>query len=135
MTAAIRVNRADPCTKHCFKCGKSGHIASSCSSRSEPTCYNCGKKGNVFHYCWSQENGQGMSQIFKMGVLPGTDQCSTRCTCSNTCTQQSYSLYTWTEAKAHVTTRKNKYKTCIATQLSNLLHTSTLTLKQGWHIQ
>ena len=95
--AAIKVNnRANPHTKHCFRCGKPDHIASNCCSRSEPTCYNCGKRRHVFQDCWSQGNGQGVSQIFELGAHPGTDQCSTCGTCSYTCTQQLYSLYTWT---------------------------------------
>ena len=65
--AAIKVNRVSPCTKHCFKCGKPGHRASNCHSRSEPTCYNCGKREHVFQNCWSQGNSQGVSQIFKLG--------------------------------------------------------------------
>ena len=57
--AAIRVSQGNPRTKQCFKCGKPGHIARNCRSRSELTCYNCGKRGHVFQNCWSQGNGQG----------------------------------------------------------------------------
>ena len=68
--AAIRVNQASPRTKHCFKCGKPGHIASNCRSRSEPTCYNCGRRGHVLQNCWSQGNGQGSVPNFRAGGTP-----------------------------------------------------------------
>ena len=68
--AATRVNRANPGTKHCFRCGKPGHIASNCRSRSEPTCYNCGRKGHVFQNCWSQGNGQGGVPNIRAGGTP-----------------------------------------------------------------
>ena len=118
--ATINVNRASPRTKHCFKCGKPGHIASNCCSRSELTCYNCGKK-HVFQNCWSQGNGQGVSQIFELGALPGIDQCLTCCTCSYTCKQQSHSLSTWTA--------KHELSHCIARLWSVLFRP-----QQGPHV-
>ena len=84
--AAIRVNQASPRTKHCFKCGKPGHIASNCRFRREPTCYNCGRRDMSFRIVGARETARGVSQIFELEALPGTDQCSTCCTCSHTCT-------------------------------------------------
>ena len=68
--AAMRVNQAQPRTRHCFKCGKPGHIASNCRSRRELTCYNCGRRGHVFQNCWSQGNGQGSVPNFRAGGTP-----------------------------------------------------------------
>ena len=68
--AAIRVNQASLHTKHCFKCGKPGNIASNCRSRSEPTCYNCGRRGHVFQNCWNQGNSQGSVPNFQARGTP-----------------------------------------------------------------
>ena len=65
--ATIRVNQANPHTKHCFKCGKPGHKASNFHSRSELTCYNCGRRGHVFQNCWSQGNSWGCPRFLSWG--------------------------------------------------------------------
>ena len=54
------------------------------------------KKGTCFSELLESGKQPGVSQIFKLRALPGTNQCSTCCTCSHNCIQKLHSIQTWT---------------------------------------
>ena len=45
-----RTKKGPPKSVRCYRCGKSGHMASACSS-SEALCFNCGKPGHLKDAC------------------------------------------------------------------------------------
>ena len=68
--AALSTHRVP--TRHCFKCGKVGHLAKNCQLRRELTCYNCGQRGHLFRDCRRQGNGQGSVSNSRARGTPST---------------------------------------------------------------
>ena len=66
--AALRTHQND--TRRCFKCGKFGHVARNCHSKSGVTCFNCGKMGHNAQECQNQGNGQGSASNCRARSTP-----------------------------------------------------------------
>ena len=67
--AALRTSRND--TRRCFKCGKVGHVAKTCRTKSTVICYNCGQNGHYARECrQNQGNYQGSASNHRARGTP-----------------------------------------------------------------
>nr|XP_043615895.1 uncharacterized protein LOC122587794 [Erigeron canadensis] len=74
--SACRAHHSGPClekTKRCDRCGKQGHVASSCKDKVR--CYKCGEMGNLVADCPQKKDGtqKAKTRAYQMTTMEEED--------------------------------------------------------------